>query len=342
MELTTRTKMVLGELVKKYIETAQPVSSSQIAQNLKMSASPATVRNILAELETNGFVYQPHISAGRVPLTPAYRVYVDMLMKKSRLTPEEKQQIVSPLNTNYDMDLQDVLNEVSRILAHLSKQLGIIVSPRIEQGIFERMELIPLSSERLLVVISVKSGFVKTITMEIPQTVQPQKLSLVNQILNERLQGMKIAEIKRTFSVIVKDIQHEDSGLVKLFLQRADRLFNFANNIDLYFKGTHNILQSPDFQDISTITSVVEMLETRRELVHLIAKTEKVEAASIKIGEEIPERKMQDLSIITARYQIGDISGVVGIIGPKRMNYSKFVSIVEYTAQRISEIYSRN
>jgi heat-inducible transcriptional repressor len=342
MELTTRTKMVLGELVKLYIDTAQPVSSFQIAQSSKISASPATIRNILAELEANGFVYQPHTSAGRVPLTPAYRAYVDMLMKKSRLTPEEKQQIASPLNTVYDMDLQDVLNEVSRILAHLSKQLGIIISPRVEQGVFERMELIPLSSERLLIVISVKSGFVKTITLEIPQMVKPEKLNLVNQILNERLQGMKIADIKKTFSVIVKDIQHEDSGLVRLFLQRADRLFNFADDIDLYFKGTHNILQSPDFHDISAITSVVEMLETRRELVHIITKTDKVNAANIKIGEEIPEQKMQDFSIITAHYQIGDISGVVGIIGPKRMNYSKFVSIVEYTAQRISEIYSRN
>ena len=334
--------MVLGELVKIYIETAQPVSSLQIAQNSRISASPATIRNILAELEAHGFVYQPHTSAGRVPLTPAYRAYVDMLMKKSRLTPEEKQQITTPLNTGYDLDLQDVLNEVSRILAHLSKQLGIIISPRVEQGIFERMELIPLSSERLLIVISVKSGFVKTITLEIPQMVQPEKLHLVNQILNERLQGMKIADIKKTFSVIVKDIQHEDSGLVRLFLQRADRLFNFADDIDLYFKGTHNILQSPDFHDISAITSVVEMLETRRELVHLITKTDKVKDANIKIGEEIPDQKMQDFSIITARYQIGDISGVVGIIGPKRMNYSKFVSIVEYTAQRISEIYSRN
>ena len=342
MVLSTKEKLVLGELVKNFIDTAMPVSSSLIAQTSRLNISPATIRNIMAMLESRGYIYQPHTSAGRVPQTPAYRAYVDMLMKKSRLSFDEKEQITVTINPLENYDLEDVLNEVTRILAHLSKQIGIMMSPRIEQGIFERMELIPLSSEKLLVIITVKSGFVRTITLEISQLVSPDKLNLVSQILNERLQGMKISDIKRTFSAVVKDIQHEDTGLVRMFSQRVDRLFNFSEDIDLYFKGTQNILQSPDFQDVSTLTSVMEMLETRRELVKILAEADNEQPTSIKIGEEIDEQKMAACSIITARYQIGDVSGVVGIIGPKRMNYSKFLSIVEFTARKISEIYGKN
>ena len=342
MVLSTKEKLVLGELVKNFIDTAMPVSSSLIAQTSRLNISPATIRNIMAMLESRGYIYQPHTSAGRVPQTPAYRAYVDMLMKKSRLSFDEKEQITVTINPLENYDLEDVLNEVTRILAHLSKQIGIMMSPRIEQGIFERMELIPLSSEKLLVVITVKSGFVRTITLEISQLVSPDKLNLVSQILNERLQGMKISDIKRTFSAVVKDIQHEDTGLVRMFSQRVDRLFNFSEDIDLYFKGTQNILQSPDFQDVSTLTSVMEMLETRRELVKILAEADNEQPTSIKIGEEIDEQKMAACSIITARYKIGDVSGVVGIIGPKRMNYSKFLSIVEFTARKISEIYGKN
>ena len=342
MVLSTKEKLVLGELVKNFIDTAMPVSSSLIAQTSRLNISPATIRNIMAMLESRGYIYQPHTSAGRVPQTPAYRAYVDMLMKKSRLSFDEKEQITVTINPLENYDLEDVLNEVTRILAHLSKQIGIMMSPRIEQGIFERMELIPLSSEKLLVIITVKSGFVRTITLEISQLVSPDKLNLVSQILNERLQGMKISDIKRTFSAVVKDIQHEDTGLVRMFSQRVDRLFNFSEDIDLYFKGTQNILQSPDFQDVSTLTSVMEMLETRRELVKILAEADNEQPTSIKIGEEIDEQKMAACSIITDRYQIGDVSGVVGIIGPKRMNYSKFLSIVEFTARKISEIYGKN
>lgn len=213
MVLSTKEKLVLGELVKNFIDTATPVSSSLIAQTSRLNISPATIRNIMAMLESRGYIYQPHTSAGRVPQTPAYRAYVDMLMKKSRLSFDEKEQITVTINPLENYDLEDVLNEVTRILAHLSKQIGIMMSPRIEQGIFERMELIPLSSEKLLVIITVKSGFVRTITLEISQLVSPDKLNLVSQILNERLQGMKISDIKRTFSAVVKDIQHEDTGL---------------------------------------------------------------------------------------------------------------------------------
>ncbi len=339
--LTAKEKIVLGEIVRNFIETALPVSSSLVAQNSRVHMSPATVRNIMAGLEERGYIYQPHTSAGRVPQTPGYRAYVDTLMKKARLSSDEKEKIVDLLEQG-QIDTDDVLKEVTRILAHLSRQLGIMVSPKVEQGTFQRMDLIPLSVERLLIVITVDSGFVKTLTMEIPAMVSGDKLQLVNQILNERLCGMKIADIRRRFAAIVKDIQSEESGLVRLFSQSADRMFDFHEEVELYFMGTHHILQSQDFPDVSAVSAVMELLETRDKIVEVLDKSLTEKPASVKIGEEIDEQKMRECSIVAARYQIGRITGVVGVIGPKRMNYSKVVSIVEFTARKITDMYGKN
>ncbi len=341
MLLTAREKIVLGEIVKHFIDSASPVSSTLISQKSRLSFSPATIRNIMAELEIRGYIYQPHTSAGRVPKTRGYRAYVDTLMKKARLTSTEKGQITNALSPG-ENEIDDILKEVSRILAHLSHQLGILVSPKIAEGTFQRMELIPLSSEKILIIISIDSGFVKTISIEIDSVISGEKLQLVSQILNERLSDMKIADIRQKFASIVKDIWHEETGLVKMFANRADRLFDFQEETELYFMGAHHIMQSPDFSDVTSISSVMEMLETRREIVALLENITRSKPTSVKIGEEFEEKKLQDFSLVTARYNIGGISGVLGIIGPKRMNYSKFISLVEYTARSITDIYGKN
>jgi heat-inducible transcriptional repressor len=333
MTLSRREKIVLGEVVRHFILNGVPVSSSLIAQKSRLDMSPATIRSILSELEKKGYIYQPHTSAGRVPKTSAYRVYVDNVMKKSRLSADEKVQISLPIRQS-DQELEDVLREVTRLLAQLSHQLGIIVSPRIEQGTFQRMDIISLSSERLLLVMSIDSGFVKTITLEV--------LQLVSQILNERLHGMKLADIRSKFSEIVKDIHNEESGLVRMFVQKADRLFDFEEDIDLYFTGTHHIVQQPDFSNVEKVSSVVRLLEDREYIVHLLDEETQTGPISIKIGEEIKEQQMQECSIITARYRIGFVSGILGIIGPTRMNYGKIIPLVEYTSRTITDFHGEN
>jgi heat-inducible transcriptional repressor len=303
--------------------------------------SPATIRNILAELEKKEYIYQPHTSAGRVPKTSAYRVYVDNMMKKTRLSANEKDKISISIRQT-DHELEVILREVTRILAQLSHQLGIIVSPRIEHDIFQRMDIISLSSERLLLVMSIESGFVKTVTMEINSMIPREKLQLVSQVLNERLHGIKLADIRSKFREIVKDIHDEESGLVRMFVQKADRLFDFEEDVDLYFTGTHNIVQQPDFSDVEKVSSVVKLLEDREYIVHLLDEETQTDLISIKIGEEIRDRQMQECSIITARYRVGNVSGILGILGPTRMNYSKIVSLVEYTSRTITDVRGQN
>ena len=341
MMLTAREKIVLGEIVQHFIYNAVPVGSSLIARKSRLGMSAATIRNVMADLERKGYIYQPYTSAGRVPNTRGYRIYVNDLMKRARLSPEERNSIRETVQQT-GSEFDEVLKEVSRILAHLAKQLGVIISPRIEQGAFERMEIVRISQNRILVVISIQSGLVKTIMLEINSRISEEKLHLVSQILNERLYGMKLSDIRRKFADIVKDIRHEDSGLVRLILSSANRLFDFEENIDVYYMGTHYMVQQPDFPNVEKVSSVVEALEDPHVMVHLLDEEKADKRVSIKIGEEIQEERMQDCSIITAQYRIGTVTGTLGVIGPTRMNYSKLVVLVEYTAQTITDILNKN
>lgn len=341
MQLTEREKLVLDTLIQNFIINAIPVSSSLIAKKRYLGLSPASVRNILVELEKKGYIYQPHTSAGRVPVTQGYRIYVDALMKQARLSPEEKKFISDSMKTSPN-EFEDVMREATRILAHLSHQLGISISPKMDEGIFQRMEFVKLASDRILVVISIKSGIIKTITLEIPSEVSKEKLELINSILNERLFGMRIRDIRKLFAEIVKDINEEEGGLLKVMINDADRVFDFDENKEIYYMGTRYIVEQPEFADIGKITSVVELLETPNIMIQLLDEGNSENPFTIKIGEEIKEERMQQCSIITARYRLGNISGTLGLIGPMRMNYSKLVTLVEYIAKVITNRFHNN
>ncbi|NOX37379.1 MAG: heat-inducible transcription repressor HrcA [Calditrichaeota bacterium] len=334
--LTEREKLILSAIVQYFIKNAAPVSSSYIAQKEHLSLSPATIRNIMASLEEKGYISQPHTSAGRVPTTIGYRMYVDTLMKRARLSQEEKEAIRKSLRQSA-FELEEIMREATNILAQLSRQLGIVVSPKLEEGIFHRMEIVRLSTERVLLVLSIQSGMVKTITLEIPTRTSAERLQSVARMLNERLFGMRLIDIRKRFHEIIRDIRNEETGILKQLNQIADRLFDFEEDKEIFFKGTHNIVQQPEFSDVEKFSSVIELLEDQEVIIHLLDVESQNTPISIKIGEEIQEKRMQTCSIISARYRIHNISGTIGIIGPTRMNYSKLVSLVDFTARTITE-----
>ncbi len=341
--LTAREKLILGEIVQRFITTATPVSSSLISKKSKLGMSPASIRNTMSLLEQKGYIFQPHTSAGRVPRTSAYRMYVDEIIRFGRLSSDEKGSIREMIEQS-TLDQDDVLKDASRILSQLSRQLGIIVTPQIDEGIFQRMELISLTSDRLLVVITIQTGMIKTITLELESAVSRSKLQSVTDILNERLFGIQINDIRRKFREIFHDVRHDDSGLMNLFVRQADQLFDFGENVEIYFMGTHHFVQQTDIGDVKKVSSIVELLEERDVIVHLLSKEQESEkeSISIQIGEEITEERMKECSIITARYQVGNIAGILGVIGPTRMDYRKLVPLVDFTARSITAKHGNN
>lgn len=196
-DLNKREREILKHVVYNYIRTASPVGSRYVSRHFESNLSPATIRNVMADLEEQGFLSHPHTSAGRIPTDRGYRYYVDYLMDIDMLTEKEKQAIEEHLG--YTPDPNDLLRETSKLLSKISRQLSVVSSPHLSSGVFEKLELIPITSSRLLVVMSIRSGLVRTIMMEVGSEVRREVLDRISSLLNERISGLTLQEIRDTF-----------------------------------------------------------------------------------------------------------------------------------------------
>jgi len=336
-ELSERERGILRHIVHDYIRTATPVGSRYVSKQFEVQLSPATIRNVMADLEDDGYLSHPHTSAGRVPTDLGYRYYVDYLMEIEQLTATEKRAIQDHLDKTPDPS--DLLRETSRLLGKISKQLSIVSSPHLESGIFEKIELIHITSSRLLVVISIRSGLVRTIMLEVGMDVKREVLDKVGGLLNERLSGLTLKQIRESFTDRVRDVQDERTGLVRLFIESVDEVFTDAHDEKVHIAGTQNIIEQPEFGDPKNFRSVIELIENQDMIVHLLEKHEGSDKDFvITIGSENDESRAQDYSVVTATYNIEGITGQVGLIGPKRMNYSKLVPLVDHVAKTIARM----
>jgi len=336
-ELNDRERGILRHIVHNYILTAIPVGSRYISKRIEAQLSPATIRNVMADLEDEGFLSHPHTSAGRVPTDLGYRYYVDYLMEVEQLTEAEKQAIQDQLDKTPDPT--ELLRETSRLLGKISKQLSVVSSPHFSSGTFEKIELIPITSSRLLVVISIRSGLVRTIMLEVGLDVRREVLDRVGSLLNERLSGLTLQQIRESFPERVRDVQDEQTGLVRLFIDSVDEMFTDVHDEKVHIAGTQNIIEQPEFVDPKNFRSVIELIENQDMIVHLLEKHEGSDKNFvITIGSENDESRAQDYSVVTATYNIEGITGRVGLIGPKRMNYSKLVPLVDHVAKTIARM----
>ncbi|HEX9251912.1 MAG TPA: heat-inducible transcriptional repressor HrcA, partial [Ignavibacteriaceae bacterium] len=204
-DLNDREKTILRSIVQQFILTASPVGSRNITKRFDVGVSPATVRNIMSDLEESGFINHPHTSAGRIPTDKGYRYYVDALMEIQKLKSSDKGYIDKSLDKNI-LETDEILKIASKLLSTITKQIACVTYPTLDNGILEKIQLVILSSTRLLVVVSIKSGLVKTMTLEFDTEVENEKLQKVEALLNERLNGLTFQEIRKTFKERLSDV----------------------------------------------------------------------------------------------------------------------------------------
>jgi len=334
--LNERERTILRSIIYSFIQTATPVGSRYISKRHGLDLSPATVRNVMSDLEFLGYIDHPHTSAGRIPTDKGYRFYVDSLIELEAISDQDRGAIQSQMHASADPD--EVLRETSKILGTISHQLGIVSTPRVSAGVFDKLELVSISSSRVMVIISIRSGLAKTIMMEVHSEIPKSKLEEVSRILNERLSGLTLRQIRRTFRDRVRDMQNEETGLIRLFVESVDKVFDETRNKDkVHIGGTQSLLSQPEFNNADNFRGIIELLENEDIIVHILEKNEFGEGnISVSIGAENREEKMRDLSVVTSQYAAGDVSGTVGIIGAKRMDYSKMIPLVDYMARLIS------
>ncbi|MGA3287411.1 MAG: heat-inducible transcriptional repressor HrcA [Bacteroidota bacterium] len=338
--LNEREQSILHHVVHNYIQTAIPVGSRYISKHFESSLSAASIRNVMADLEELGFLSHPHTSAGRVPTDLGYRFYIDYLMEMQQLGDDEKLRIHQQLDQTSDAD--EMLRETSKLLGKISHQLSIVTSPHLSSGVFEKIELIPIASSKLLVVISIRTGIVRTIMMEIGVEVRRDHLDQVGRLLNERLSGLTLHEIRDSFVDRVRDMQNEQTGLIRLFIESVDQLFTDSKERDkVLIGGTKNIIEHPEFIDPKNFRSVIELIENEDIIVHLLEKHDELQKGFVvTIGTENKDETTKEYSFITAIYDVEGVTGRVGVIGPTRMNYSKVIPLVDYVAQTIAKMLS--
>lgn len=335
--LSEREKRVLANLVNYYISSADPVGSRAIANKFSMGISSATIRNTLQDLEELGLVEQPHTSAGRVPTDLGYRVYVDYLLKPEVLSEAEKLSIQSRILSE-GRGINEILGQTAKLLGDITAQLGVTIGPRFESGRLRNIRLIPVSDDRIMVVVIVKSGLARSVLLEIEANIPLDAMPEVESVLNDRLSGLTLLEVRRTISERMADVRGE-GRLINLVIDSKENIWSEEGNVALHVSGTDKLLRLPEFEDRELLGSLMKIVEDGRVLGEALAQASE-EGLVITIGKENSINEIMSCSMVTSPYKIGNISGAIGIIGPTRMPYSKLVSVVQYTAKSITEFLS--
>ena len=336
--ISRREQMILGAVVDSYVASGEPVGSRTISQS-GVGISSATIRNAMSDLEEKGFVYQPHTSAGRIPTDRGYRYYVDHLMSAGDLAEVQEEGIRSRLLACLrEGSAQDILDQISRVIAEVSQHLGVVLSPRFEQGVFHRLELVPLTDRRILLVVSIQQGLVKTMVIEADSPVGPAQVSETAQALNERLSGLTLGELRDSAHERLQEVRRGDPKLLRVIADETAALATQAHGEDLHLGGAGNIFLMPDFRR-EALRGIVNMIEDRGPIVGVLERRTEQDGVAITIGNEnrtLPD--IQTCSLITSRYRVGSASGVVGIIGPTRMRYSWVAALVRFAAHLTEDL----
>lgn len=334
--LSIREKEVLKYIVENFIHSAMPVGSRTVSKNTGLNLSSASIRNVMSDLEEKELLKPTHVSSGRIPTDKAYRLYVDALMSRKKLTKDEVSFISSTLNDKSALvSGDDFYSETSRILARMAHQLAVVSQPFLSEGVLEKIELVSLSSVKILVVINLSSGHVRTVVMEIDTEISRARLEELAIFLNERLAGLTLKQIRSSFKERVEDYGKPE--LLQLLIRSFEKIDGKDESGKIHIGGTGEIIRHPEFEDPKNFRKVVDLFEDKGVVLHIFKHAEESgQDVSITIGSENTEKKLKDYSVVSSIYEIKGVKGRIGIIGPRRMNYSKIVSLIEYTAKLIS------
>ncbi|MFO7588814.1 MAG: heat-inducible transcriptional repressor HrcA [Gemmatimonadota bacterium] len=341
--LTEREKTILQAVVEAYIATAEPSGSRRIVRQYDLDISAATVRNTMADLEAKGYLTHPHTSAGRVPTDAAYRYYVDVLMGRRRLPAGERARLEKELvGRESANELESLVQRAARVLGLLTGELGLSVGPILAEVVLRRLDLVPIHSEKALLVLTLESGVVRTIYVDLPTALPAESLHAFASVLNERLAGSTLREIHGTLTERLRDVRLADPSaaeLMNIFVESGPDIFEWAvSPEDVHLGSISVVADQPEFVSGERLRALMQLVERRELLASILHSRALEEGTRITIGGEHGAPELADLTIVTATYSVGHVEGVVGVIGPTRMPYEKVIALVDYTSSLVSNL----
>ena len=337
MNIDDRKKKILQAIIDDYIDTAEPVGSRAIVKKHGLNLSPATIRNEMADLEDMGYLKQPHTSAGRVPSLLGYRLYVDELMTQYSLTMEEIATLRSALEMKIDY-LDKIIARTSQIMSELTNYTAVVSAPTIKTGSVKQIRLIYLDDYRLLAVVITNSGQVKDKKIRVEFLCSEEVLSVLERSINRHVAGMDFSKLTMdNVYEIAQECNMDADDLAPIF-DFLHECVSLSDDAEVYVDGSTNILNFPEYADVEKAKRFLEFVGNRKDVMKVISEINQNEdGIHIQIGRESPDSDAADYSIITSKYKIGeDMEGVIGIIGPVRMDYKKAVSVLKHMTGMMS------
>jgi heat-inducible transcriptional repressor len=337
--LDDRRRDVLRTLIQLHVETGEPVGSESLARVLNRALSPATLRNIMADLEALGYLDHPHTSAGRVPTDEGYRFYVDSLMGLRALPPGEAAAIADALASSQASPGQ-VMEKASHLLSRLSRHVGFGLAPDIARMTLRHIDLVPLAPPRVLVVMVCASGIVTHKVIEVEDRPAPEELQACANYLNAHFTGMSLDAIRTRLLEMMREEKALYDSLLQKVVALGERAFAVTGDeAVVYLDGASNILSQPEFEDTERMRALFRTFEEKSRLVRILNACIAGEGIRVLIGHENPDPELRDLSLVTASCRVeGEAGWGLGVMGSTRMEYAHVVSLVDYVARAVTHV----
>ena len=342
MELTERKKKILRAVVESYIRTAEPVGSKAILELAELKVSSATIRNELADLTEMGYLEQPHTSAGRVPSPKGYRLYVNELMEEQRLSLDETRQINEALHLKMQ-ELDKVIDQAGRMVSQLTNYPAFAVAGGRQRATIRRYDLIMVDVNSFIVVVMTDSNVVKNKLIRLPTDLSQPQLQLLTTLLNTSFVGKSLEELTPELMRVAEHAAGSAYGLISLVVSFAMEVLDSLEHSPVYTAGTSHILDHPEYRDVDKAQKLMCYLSEDQSLANVLdLPALSGDNTKILIGPENVADELKDTSVVLASYDIGDgMKGVIGVVGPTRMDYAKVAAKLSYVADGLSKLFGQ-
>ena len=334
-DLDERKKKVLQAIVEEYINTAEPVSSGSITKGHGLDYSSATIRNDMAQLENIGFLDKPLTSAGRVPSAEGYRYYVNELLKEDNLTLEEIKYIQNKLKIKVN-EIEDLTKVATTTLSEITHYTTVAVGPKADKQIIEEIKFVSLGQRMLMVVIVTDTGLVKETIIKFDEDITESQVDTLNNLFNTRLRGKPLSKIDKPMAEYIFSEVHYSIGIMNAIINQINKIIEEENN-NIFLEGAKRSFDLPEFKSMKVAKNFINLLDAKDEMLEIFNSGE-AEDINVFIGNDDENSNLKDFSIITFKHTLGDKDlGTIGIIGPKRMDYAKVISVMKYISKKLNE-----
>ena len=332
--LNERKKQILKTIIEEYINTAEPVSSLGLVEKYELNYSSATIRNDMAELEHEGYLEKPHMSSGRIPSVKGYRFYVDELLNDENISLEEIQYIKENLQTKVN-EIEDLTKITTNTISEMTHYTTVAIGPDSSNNIIKDIKFILLGERLLMAVILTENGAVKETIIKYDEDITQNQIKDLNATFNNKLRGKPLEKIDKPMEEYIISTMKSQAKVIKPIIKQMNKTIEETNKI--YLEGTSKVFDFPEFKKIDTAKNFLSILDTKEEMLEIL-NSGLAKDINVYIGDENDNKDLKDLSIITFKHKVGNKDmGTIGIIGPKRMNYSKVISIMKYISKKLNE-----